>query len=155
MKYAIRALKYFAYITVIMTIILALLVAVGFVSSDINEMFSNGWKSVRMILIMFALVSAFYPRFGYGSRMVHVTGEYSSLRGRVVSIMEERGYKLESEEGTTMTFRSKSAAVRIARMWEDRITIEHGLGGFTLEGIARDVSRITSAMDYKFNCPED
>lgn len=155
MKYAIRALKYFVFITVIMTIILAVLVAAGFVSSDINEMFSSGWKSVWKILVMFALVSAFYPKFGYGSRMVHVTGEYSSLRETVVSFMKERGYVLESEEGTTMTFRSKSAAIRIARVWEDRVTVEHGLGGFTLEGIAKDVNRFASALDYRFNSPED
>ena len=43
MKYIVRALKYFVYISLIVTIILAVLVALKLVSSDINVMFRNGW----------------------------------------------------------------------------------------------------------------
>ena len=46
MKYIVRALKYFAYITLLMVLLLAVLVALGMVSSDVDVMFRNGWKSV-------------------------------------------------------------------------------------------------------------
>ena len=154
MRYIIRALKYFVYITIIITIILAILVALGFVSSNIDIMFRNGWKSVGLILLMFAAVSAFYPRFGYCKRLARVLGEYSDLRESVISYMEDRGYRLESEEGTTLKFRSKSVLLRIARVWEDRITMEHGLGGFTLEGVSKDVARVASGLEFKFRTPE-
>ena len=154
MKYFIRAVKYFVYITIVITIILAILVALGFVSSDINIMFSHGWKSVGMILLMFACVSAFYPKFGYCKRYARINGEYKDIRDDVVSYMEGRGYRLESEQDENMTFRIKSAFTRVARVWEDRITLERDLGGFTLEGCAKDVARVASGLEYRFRVPE-
>jgi hypothetical protein len=150
MRYVIRAVKYFLYIVVLVTVILAVLAASGFVSSDINVMFRNGWKSVWLILAVFAFVSAFYPRFGYGRRQVHITGEYSQIRQGVINYMTERGYRLEKELGEDMTFRSRSAARRIARVWEDRITMERCLGGFVLEGPGKDVVRLAGGLEYRF-----
>lgn len=150
MRYVIRAVKYFLYIVVLVTLILTVLALSGFVSSDINVMFRNGWKSVWLILAVFAFVSAFYPRFGYGRRQVHITGEYSQIRQSVIDFMTEHGYRLEKELGEDMFFRSTSVARRIARVWEDRITLERCLGGFTLEGSAKDIVRLAGGMEYRF-----
>ncbi len=150
MRYVIRAVKYFLYIVVLVTLILTVLALSGFVSSDINVMFRNGWKSVWLILAVFAFVSAFYPRFGYGRRQVHITGEYSQIRQGVIDFMTEHGYRLEKELGEDLFFRSTSAARRIARVWEDRITLERCLGGFVLEGPAKDIVRLAGGLDYRF-----
>ena len=154
MKYLIRAVKYFLYISVLVTLILYILVLLKMVSPDINIMFKNGWKSVGIILGMFAVISAIYPVFGYSKRLATVLGDYAGLRSGVVEYMESRGYRLESETDEKMTFRSRSAMNRIMRVWEDRITLEKGLGGFYVEGLSRDITRIVAGLEYKFRNPD-
>lgn len=154
MKYLLRALKYFVYICLLVTLILIVLVLMHAVSSDINVMFDQGWVSVGKIALMFAAVAAVYPLFGYKKQMAHVLGDLSDYRDDVVRCMEERGYALELESGDTMTFRSRSIANRIFRMGEDRITIEKTLGGFEVEGLSRDIVRIVYALEYKLRDPE-
>lgn len=154
MKYLIRSVKYFLYITVIITLILCILVLLKMVSPDINVMFKNGWKSVGLILGMFAAVSAIYPMFGYAKRLATVLGDFAELRNGVVEYMESRGYSLETESEEKMTFRSRSVMNRIFRVWEDRITLEKGLGGFYVEGLSRDITRIVAGLEYKFRNPD-
>ena len=74
MRYIIRAIKYFLYISVLFSLIIGILVLAGVVSADINVMFKNGWKSVGYILLLFAAVAAVYPNFGYGKFAVNAGG---------------------------------------------------------------------------------
>ena len=154
MKYIIRALKYFVYISIIVTIILCILVALKMVSPDINVMFRNGWKSVGLIALMFLTVSAIYPKFGYVNRGVRILGEYSQVRDGIVSFMEEHGYELETEQGENLTFRLRNKFNRATRSWEDRITFTRDLAGFYMEGISKDVARLASGLEFKFQNPE-
>lgn len=154
MKYIIRALKYFLYISVLVTVILLVLVALKLVSSDINVMFREGWGSVAKIAIMFLAVSALYPRFGYTKRGAVVPGEYKEIRQGVVDFMKDRGYELESEEGENLTFRLRNKFNRATRIWEDRVTFTRDYAGFYIEGISKDVARIASGLEYKFKNPE-
>ncbi len=153
MKYLVRAVKYFIFICLFVAFVLLLLVLIGAVSSDIDVMFDQGWVSVAKIAAMFAVVAAIYPRFGYRRQMAHVLGELDGLRDGVVKCMEERGYVLESEDGETMTFRSRSTLNRIFRLGEDRITVTKTLGGFEVEGLARDIIRVAFAIENKLVSP--
>ena len=65
MRYLIRAVKYFVFICLFVAFTLLILVLIGAVSSDIDVMFDQGWVSVGKIALMFAVVAAIYPRFGY------------------------------------------------------------------------------------------
>ncbi len=152
MRYILRAIKYFVYICVIVTIILAALVLLKAVSPDINVMFRPGWKSVGLIAAMFAGVSAFYPLFGYTKRLATVLGEIEGLRDDVVKYMDTKGYRLELEQDGKMIFRSRSFMTRL--IWDDRITIEKGLGGFYVEGVSREVAKIVSGLEFKFRTPD-
>lgn len=154
MRYFIRAVKYFIYICVLVAVLLLILVLFKVVSSDINVMFRYGWKSVGLIAAMFAAVSAFYPLFGYSKRLATVLGELDGLHKDVISYMESltRNYSLESEDGEKMTFRSRSFIQRL--IWDDRITIEKGLGGFYVEGVSKEVVKIVSGLEYKFRNPD-
>lgn len=149
MKYFLRAFKQFAYICILCSLVLLVLVLLHVVSPDINVMFDQGWVSVGKIALMFAAICAFYPLFGYKKTNVGAPGEYSELRDAVVECMEERGYTLESEAGETMTFRSRSAVNRFFRMGEDRITVSKSFEGFEVEGLSRDIIRIVYAIRYK------
>ena len=153
MKYIIRAVKYFVYTSVIVCLTLAILVVLGFVSSDVNVMFREGWKSVGLIAAMFAFVSAFYPRFGYLTRMVHTAKPVSQLKSEIGGYMEGRGYKLETSEAEVVTYVKRSIALRILRLGEDRITISSCTGGFEVEGPSREVQPIVSGLDYRLSDP--
>ena len=155
MKYFVRAVKYFFYFTILLVVIMAALVLIGVVKADIGLMFRDGYKSLWQIAALFALVSAFYPRFGFIRRSAMLKGEYSDLRGGIVDYMEARGYRLESEDGENMTFRLRSRFSALFKMFEDRITMTRELGGFEVEGLTKEVVRIVGGLEYKFRAPDE
>lgn len=146
-KYIIRAIKYFFYFTILLIIILAVLILAHVVDGNIETMFRDGYNSLWQIAIMFAAVSAVYPVFGFVKKDAMVPGEYSEIRGKVIAFMENRGYRLEKEDGENMSFRSRSLLNRISRMCEDRITFTRTLGGFTLEGLRKDTIRLIYGLE--------
>ncbi|MBO4435062.1 MAG: hypothetical protein J5769_06410 [Bacteroidales bacterium] len=152
MRYIIRALKYFVQVSVTMGLILLILMAAGLVSTDVNVAFQHGWRSVGIIAVMFGVVSAIYPVFGYSKRMVNAKGEPATHRDAIIGTMESRGYKLEKEaDDGSLYFRLRSFAAQLFRLWEDRVSINPVLGGFTIEGLTRDISRIASNLEFKIN----
>lgn len=150
MRYVIRAVKYFFMITIILILIMLVLVLIKAVPADISQMFRGGWKSVWQILALFAVFSAFYPKLGYAKRNADITGDFQFLRDGIIEYMDSHGYKLEAEEGEDLKFRLRSTASRISKLGEDRITMTRRLGGYTLEGITKDVNRLASGLEYKF-----
>lgn len=161
MKYIVRVIKYFVYITMVMALMLVVLSALGLVSSDINVMFRDGWNSVWKILVMFFLVSLVYPRFGYTRRTVHIPGSYDQIRDGVVSYMEEHRYRLDREEGENLTFKQsplfKNEFLRIRGLgfFNEPIQMERDFAGFIMEGATRKVTRLASGLEAKFRNPEE
>jgi hypothetical protein len=110
---------------------------------------------VGEILLLFAIVSAIYPRFGYttkeallpeGQAAVGESGEREVL----IEVMQNRGYKLEEEGDAVWKFRLRNTVNRLSRMAEDRITITRTPSGFSLEGLTKDVVRLVHAIEYRF-----
>lgn len=149
-KYAVRAVKYFIYIIILFSLIIAVLVFSGFVESDIDTMFRGGWRSIWQIAVLFAVVAAVYPKWGFTKRKVNIPGEYHEIRQGVLDFMAERGYKLETEDGENMTFRLRSKFSAIVKMLEDRVTFTRELGGFSVEGLTKDILRLSGGLEYKF-----
>ena len=112
-------------------------------------MFRNGFKSVGQILLLFAVVAAIYPKVGFCKRKAVVEGEFEDLKDGIKIIMEDRGYRLESENGEKMTFRLTSKINAVARMLEDRVTVCAVPDGLEVEGITKDVIRIISNLEYR------
>ncbi len=150
LKYIVRAIKYFFYFAILLTIILSILVLAHVIDNDISTMFRNGYDSLWQIAIMFAAVSAVYPVFGFTKKDVVIPGEYNEVRYGVVKFMESRGYKLETEKDGNMTFRLRSVLNRITRMAEDRITLKRSLGGFEIEGLRKDAIRLVYGLENAF-----
>ncbi|MBR6345931.1 MAG: hypothetical protein IKR69_00915 [Bacteroidales bacterium] len=146
MRYLVRALKYFLQMTVLVTLIVGALMLAGLVSKDIGVAFKDGWKSVGYIALMLAAVSAVYPRFGYGKREIPFAGEFSEIKDEVIRRMSLRGYIPEKIDGENISFRLSSTYGRITRLFEDRISFERSLGGFTAEGLSRDLARVANAF---------
>ena len=78
-----------------------------------------------------------------------VEGEFEDLKDGIKIIMEDRGYRLESENGEKMTFRLASKINAVARMLEDRVTVCAVPDGLEVEGITKDVIRIISNLEYR------
>ena len=57
MKYLIRAVKYFLYVSILATVMILVLVAAKVIKSDVNLIFRNGYDSLWQIALLFALVS--------------------------------------------------------------------------------------------------
>lgn len=155
MKYVVRSLKYFVYICLIMTLILVVLAAFGMISKDVNVMFRNGYTSILEIAGMFFCISWIYPKFGFCRRTAMIPGEFGEIRDGVVEFMESRKYTLEKEECETLTFRLSSTLSRLTRMCEDRVTMTRALGGFEIEGLTKDVTRLVYGLEYKFRHGEE
>lgn len=155
MQYLIRAIKYFFYFLILLIVIMALMVAFGFVDADINTMFRNGTDSLWQIGAMLVIFGAVYPYFGFMKKDTHITGEYSEIRTGVQLFMESRGYVLETEEGENMTFRQAGPLNRTFRMFEDRITLTRTFNGFIMEGLRKDVVRLSLGLEYKFRHEDD
>ncbi|MBR1575827.1 MAG: hypothetical protein IJ654_05180 [Bacteroidales bacterium] len=150
MKYIVRVLKYFVFVTVVMALILGVLALAGVVEKDISQMFRNGWNSIWQIALMFLAVSAVYPRFGFTRRGVVIPGSYEQIRPGLVHYMAERGYVVEKEEGEDLFFRCKSPFQRFSKLlWEDRIRFRRDRAGYYIEGRTKDVVRIASGLEAR------
>ena len=147
MKYIIRALKYFCYLIVFLTIIICALVLTGFVEADLSKMFVNGYDSLWQIAILMFAIALLYPHFGFSSRTAHIYGSAEELRPDVVRVMENLGYRLEKEDSTGWSFLRRSPISRALKMWEDRITLSLEGAGVRVEGLTRDLARVVSALE--------
>lgn len=147
MKYAVRAVKYFFYFSILLAILMTVLVFAHVIDGNIETMFRDGYRSLLQIALMFAAVSAVYPVFGFVRKDTVIPGEYGEIRGKVINFMENRGYRLEKEEGENMTFRNRQFINRLSRMFEDRITFTRTLGGFNIEGLRKDTIRIIYGLE--------
>ena len=160
MKYLVRVVKYFVYLTVILALFIAVLMALDFVGTSVDEIFKNGARSLWQVAGIVAVFAAIYPMMGFTRRSAMLPGDYASLKQGVVDVMHDRGYVLESEKADVqgeevLTFRKRSPLLRLTRMFEDRITLVKVFGGFTLEGPSKDLVRLIGALEYKFRNPED
>lgn len=149
MRYIIRAIKYFFYFVIIVALILLVLSLSGMISNDPEMIFRNGYDSYWQIAVMFAVVAAFYPMFGFYRKTVLIPGEFSEIKATIVKAMEERGYVLENTDGENMTFRSKSLWGKIRGMFEDRITFTRRMTGYEIEGLRRDIVRLSYYLEER------
>lgn len=151
MKYLIRSVKYFFYFAFLTTLIILALVATGLAEGDINTMFRGGTSAIWKMAIFFILVAAVYPKVGFISRKIQAERNWDEIRGLVIGFMQERQYELESESKEAITFRRKGTLSRITRMYEDRITLTLQDDGFEMEGLRKDVFRISASLEYRLN----
>lgn len=181
MRYFIRSVKYFLYLAVLCSLLMAVLVLTHFVPADITKIFGNGWVSIAEIGALFVIFAALYPRIGYTKKSAALPGEWSEVVASVRTFMTERGDYVEesvklrkkgeaknvTEKGAEnngnasadeveqkICFRAKKLSTRMARTWEDRLTFTPTFGGVNIEGPAKDVARIASALEYRFRQEE-
>ncbi len=124
-KYLRRALKFYVFLLVLITLVILLLALVGFADlTNINTLFRNGFNAVWEIALIFLAVALIYPKIGFSNRNTNIRAcSWDEARTNMMIALGERGYKLESEDGKVFTFRKKWFVNRLAKYTEDRITI--------------------------------
>ena len=147
MRYFLRALKYFLYFSLLTALILFVFAKLGFVESDINSMFRDGYNSLWKIIAVFAVISAVYPLVGYGRRTFPSEGGLPGSSEKLKAFFCAKGYVVETDEPELLTFRAKRTSDRIRRMWEDRISITGELPGICLEGSRKEIARLALELE--------
>lgn len=150
MKYFIRAIKYFIYFAVLTTVIVTALVLIGAVEGNIDSIFEGGTDALWKIAVFFALVAAVYPKVGFITRDIPAERSWDEIREDVLTFFRERRYELESETPQQVTFRIRGAAGRLSKMYEDRITLTIRPGGYGMEGLRKDVMRLSTGFEHRF-----
>lgn len=149
-RYILRAVKYFLTMALIVAVVLALLNYYQFHNWNLLLSLRGGTRSLLWIGLMLAGFSAVYPSFGYACRPLDVRGEVSEILPVIEEYMDARGYKLESKTDEKVTFRIRSPFTRAMRTFEDRITFTRTHTGYTIEGLNRELVRLKSGIEYKY-----
>lgn len=147
MKYLIRSVKYFFYFSILCFAIVVALVFIGAVEGNIDAIFKDGYNSLWKIAVFFAVVAAVYPKLGFISRGIPVDKDWNEIRDTVIEYFKDRRYDVESEDGDTITFRFRTIAGRLSKMYEDRITLTRTPEGYQMEGLRKDVLRLAVGME--------
>ena len=147
MKYLIRSIKYFIYFSLMCSGIVGALVLIGAVEGNIDSILSEGYTSVGKIAIFFAIVAAVYPKVGFINRDIASEKDWEDMKQTAVEFMKERQYDLESETEDTVTFRFRGAIGRLSKMYEDRLTLKKTAYGYQMEGLRKDVMRLSSGLE--------
>lgn len=155
MKYLIRAVKYFFYFGILTTAIIYALVLIGAVEGNIEAIFEGGYDALWKIALFYAAVAAVYPNLAFIKREIPLKGQLSDYQPAIIEFMKERRYELESSNDTTLTFRIRGTAGRLAKMYEDRITITSSFGGIQMEGLRKDVLRLATGLESSLNQEEN
>lgn len=149
MKYFIRSIKYFFYFAILTALIVAALVVTGLAEGDINQIFVGGYQALWKIALFFAIVAAFYPKVGFMERTLYTQSGSDEARQVIKSYLRERRYELESETADTMTFRIKGIGNRLIKMYEDRVTFTCTDAKWHMEGLRKDVMRLSSGIENR------
>lgn len=155
MKYLIRSIKYFFYFAALTTAIIFVLVFIGAVEGNIENIFEDGYNSLWKIAIFFAIVAAVYPKFGFVTRKLETEADWDTVRSTAAAYFQEKPFKLESETADTMNFRRRDIISRITKMGEDRITLRRTDAGYVLEGLRKDVFLYATGLEYMLPRPDD
>jgi len=150
MKYVVRAVKYFLTMALLVVVILALLNYYQFHNWNLLLSLRGGARSLLWIALMLGGFSAVYPSFGYACRPLDVRGEPDEILPVIRAYMEDKGYRIEKEGPEVVTFRIRSPFTRLMRTFEDRITFTRTHAGYTIEGLNREIVRLKSAIEYKY-----
>ena len=154
MKYLIRSIKYFFYFALLTTLVIYILIFLEMADSNIANNFEGGYNAFWKMGLFFAAVAAVYPKLAFINRKLYIDPAVD-IQAETVRYFKDRRYVLESQTADTMTFRVSSMGTKLVKMCEDMITITRTADGYYMEGHRKDVLRLASGLEYKFQDKED
>ena len=146
MKYLIRSLKYFLYLLFLLVIFVAVIYFVSAKGQPLESLFRNGYNSLWTMALVLAVLSACYPRFGYGKRRIRATGTADEIITKIEAHMNARGYELESRDAEdNLVFRQATFLGRLGKMF-DKVYFTRALSGYEMEGRLKEIVRLDTAF---------
>ncbi|HCY73271.1 MAG TPA: hypothetical protein DHU75_03940 [Rikenellaceae bacterium] len=146
MKYLVRSLKYFVYLSFILVLFILVLCLLGLVPKNIDLLFVNGWKSIPQMAVIVAVFAAVYPKIGFTKRNVPVPGDDTQAEEKIAEFMKSRKYVFLKKVGADLVYRRASVVDRIVKMCEDTIYFKRIFGGYEMEGLTKDVARLDTGL---------
>ncbi len=152
MQYFIRSVKYFFSFAILFSLIIVILVLTtegatfATVFAPEGAMFKAG--SFPKILLLFLAVAAIYPALSYVKKEALITGTYEENKEKILSVFENYGYEIVSEDDQTVTIRIKNKMTRFMRMYEDKVIITKGESPLILNGYRRDIEKLARGIQY-------
>lgn len=142
LDYIVKSVKYFAALCVLYTALIWVMYALNLtpVSPADNFRALVGTSRGAVMMIVVAILSALYPRFGFMSRRTE--GDTVENREQIMRACTDNGYVLRSEKDGTMTFRADSLPQRASMLFEDEVRISQYGQWIVVEGHRRGVARI-------------
>ena len=154
MKYIIRSLKYFVYLTIILILFVAAIYLITAKGAPLESMLKDGYNSLWKMALIVAAFAAVYPSFGYGRRNLRAKGAADEIIPTIEKAMGAKGYILVSrDQQDNLVFRKASTLARITAMFEDKVYFTRNLGGYEMEGRLKEIVRLDSALYELFQEP--
>jgi len=149
MKYFVRACKYLVYFTVLFVVMVSIIYLLSPEKSQslsVTSLFKEG--SLPKLIAFFVCVSAIYPKFAFVQRKLYINGTFEDNRKAIMDAFLNMGYEVECEGPQAISFRLKETAMKVSRMWEDRVTVTITESPLVIDGYRRDVDRIVRHISY-------
>ena len=93
-------------------------------------------------------MAAIYPALSYVKKEALITGTYEENKEKILSVFENYGYEIVSEDDQTVTIRIKNKMTRFMRMYEDKVIITKGESPLILNGYRRDIEKLARGIQY-------
>lgn len=147
MRYAIRSVKYFCVICVLLVILCRIVLWINPIE---NITYSEYLKHMVMhqsiyIYILLGLVVLSYPLFGFMS--VRTEAFIEEDKDIIVQAFEKVGYELVCEQDGELVFRASSQVKRLMMVYEDEIVVRQYGQWIEMKGIRRIVAQVNYYMN--------
>lgn len=159
-QYIRRAAGYFIKLLVLVVLLYLLMFVTGTARVSAGFFITELFVTPRGIALVAALavLSAFYPKFGYVSRTVDA--DIEADHEAVVNAFRAAGYTLVKEvPGEWMAFRAISVFRRLWLTFDDKVTVKASGEGVVIEGNRREAVhaqfRINTYLQNKGNGKEN
>ncbi|PKO96738.1 MAG: hypothetical protein CVU12_03940 [Bacteroidetes bacterium HGW-Bacteroidetes-7] len=145
-QYITRAAKYMVYLVVVFILVIGVFALITKQSFNFSSLFREGTE-VQIIIFLLAL-SFIYPIFGFSKKRVYLNKTFAQDREKITDVFTRNNFVQDNEGPDYVTFRHKSAFMRLMRMFEDKITVNYSDNPIALEGMRKDVYRIARMIEY-------
>lgn len=153
-KYLIRVVKYAIYLTIIFFLLIAIMSVTSNQGLHYENFFRPGTGS--QLLIFFGVISFVYPFFGFVKKKVYLNHNFTEDKEKIKEVFLNSRYIMVSEDATTITFKHSSKFIQALRLFEDSIILDFSDNPITLDGMRKDVYRLSRSIEYatRENLPE-
>lgn len=151
MRYAIRAIKYFAAFCVLYLAVMWLSLRTSGMEVSLWDSVAATMRTSRGLLLAGAVVvlSTAYPRLGFITRRVEADPDED--REQILTAMTQSGFRLTEESDGLMVFRADGFLRRLTLLFEDEVRVEQYGQWVEITGIRRSVVRIVYRLEGYMN----